>query len=503
MAESRIDESLSQRDGVLWIEQVASTDLVQRFGSPLFVFSENQLRRNVRRFRDSFSHGWSHGDVKIMPAAKANWQLAIQRILVDEGCGADIYSPGELDVALRAGVEPQWISANGVPKDRDHVARIIDVGARLTIDSLRDVDIVEQLATSLDKPVRVRLRVRPPLAGYVRHSQFAAEGLVPTDVAALVYKGGLSRSEVIEAGQRLLKLPNVEIVGFHQHHGRHRPDLEFWAEQMRTYAEEIAIVSQALGGLRPQEISIGGGFPIPRDPHNAATHYSDPLMFGILHTLSRGLKLMGQAIRYRTIDSILSKITTRPNRTPAPTIEQFAATVTSTLGQSLTVQGIDPAGIVLQLEPGRSIHGNAGVHLATIEATKFMTSPIHWNVITIDSSQFFLVGGAYEHHLHDYRIANRMDAPMAIKGDVVGRSCYGDRILGNVPLPELQIGDIFALLDTGAYQEVSTSNFNALPRPASVLVTDDRAELIRRRETLDDVFARDQLPEHLEKGVRY
>jgi len=249
--------------------------------------------------------------------------------------------------------------------------------------------------------------------------------------------------------------------------------------------------------LRPQEISIGGGFPIPRDPHKAAVNYSDPLMLGVLHVLSRGLKLLGNKIRYRTIDAALAKITARPNQTRAPTIEQFAATVTATLQQSLSDHGIDPKGIMLQLEPGRSIHGNAGIHLTTIEATKFMTSPIHWNVITIDSSQFFLVGGCYEHHLHDYRIANRMDAPMAIKGDVVGRSCYGDRILGNVPLPEVQIGDIFALLDTGAYQEVSTSNFNALPRPAAVLVTDERAELIRRRETLDDVFDRDQVPEHL------
>ncbi|MDW8316681.1 MAG: hypothetical protein RMN53_02390, partial [Anaerolineae bacterium] len=66
-----------------------------------------------------------------------------------------------------------------------------------------------------------------------------------------------------------------------------------------------------------------------------------------------------------------------------------------------------------------------------------------------------------------------------------------------VPVPDVAVGDVLALLDTGSYQEVSMSNFNAMPRPASVLVTGDRAHLIRRRETEEDVFRRDVIPAHL------
>ena len=186
-----------------------------------------------------------------------------------------------------------------------------------------------------------------------------------------------------------------------------------------------------------------------------------------------------------------------PNTVPAPSIEDYARATTAALLEALPKHGVDPHGIMLQLEPGRSIHGNAGVHLTTIEATKKMTSPIKWNVVTIDTTEFWLVGGRYEHHLHDFRLANRLDAPATMKADVAGRSCYGDRLLGAVALPEVEVGDLFALLDTGAYQEVSASNFNAMPRPASVLVTDDRAVVIRRGETLEDVFARDEVPEHL------
>jgi hypothetical protein len=182
MSETRIDDCLSNRDGVLFIEGMASPDLIERFGSPLFVFSEDQIRRNVRRFRNAFEKGWTAGPVKVMPAAKANWVFAIQRVLADEGCGADIYSAGELDVALRAGVEPRFISTNGVPKDKEHIRQTIEVGARLTIDSLRDVEFLEELAPTLSKTAYVRLRIRPAISEFVKKSDFSPDGMVPTDL---------------------------------------------------------------------------------------------------------------------------------------------------------------------------------------------------------------------------------------------------------------------------------------------------------------------------------
>lgn len=497
MTQTRIDDCLSNRDGVLFIEEMSSTELVDRFGSPLFVFSEDQIRRNVRRFRSAFEKGWTVGPVKVMPAAKANWVFAIQRVLADEDCGADIYSAGELDVALRAGVDPQFISVNGVPKEKEHIRRTVEVGARLTIDSLRDVDFLEEIAPSLSKKASVRLRIRPAISGFVKKSDFSPDGMVPTDLVALVYKGGLSIGEVIEAGKRVMKLPNVEVVGFHAHHGRHHRSTLYWEAQMHAYARDLAHVCQALGGYRPQEISIGGGFAIPRDPFNAATHYSDPFLLGSLHLISLGLKRLGPKIRYRVINRLLTLIEGHPNAIAAPSIEEYGAATTAALLEALPLHGIDPTGIMLQLEPGRAIHGNAGVHLSTVRATKKMTSPITWNLVTVDTSEFWMTGGRFEHHLHDHCIANRLNAPKAMKADVVGRSCYGDRLLGAVRLPEVEVGDVFAFLDTGAYQEVSASNFNAMPRPAAVLVTGDRAAVIRRAETLDDVFRRDELPEHL------
>jgi diaminopimelate decarboxylase len=500
----RIDDCLSARDGRLFIEECDSLDLLHEFGSPLFVFSEDQLRRNVHRFRDAFQAGWPDGPVVVMPAAKANWLSAIQRILSDEGCGCDIYSPGELTVALNAGFDPARISVNGVPKDEDHVRRSIATGCRITIDSLEEVDIIEAAAAELGsgpngsgRTAYVRLRLKPVLSNFLEHSDFVAEGLAPTDIAAVAYKGGLTFEQIMAVGPRLLKMKNVELVGFHQHHGRHKRSLRYWEAQMAAYAAEIGRVCRALDGYRPQEVDIGGGFAIPRDPFNAATNYSEPVQYAALHAISKAMSLFGPRSRYSVMARLVDTITGHPNRHAAPSIEAYARTCTSTLRRELPKHGIETRGLTLQLEPGRAMHGDTGVHLTMVKAIKRMATPIRWNVIVVDTTEFWFTGGRYEHHLHHYLFANKTDAAPTGKADIIGRSCYGDRLLGAVAVPDVQVGDLLALLDTGAYQEVSCSNFNAMPRPAAVLVTGDRAAVIRRRETEEDVFRRDVVPPHL------
>jgi diaminopimelate decarboxylase len=497
VAQTRIDDCLSTRDGHLFIEECDTLQLVERYGSPLFVLSENQIRRNVRRFQDAFQHGWPDGRVKILPAAKANWIPAVQRILAQEGCGCDIYSPGELTVALNAGFEPQWISVNGVPKDKDHIYRSVREGVRITIDSVEELEAIEQAANELDLVAKVRLRLKPALSGFVDHSDFAAEGLVPTDIAAMVYKGGLSFDDVVALGRRILTMDKVQLVGIHEHHGRHHRSTRYWEEQMKAFAREIGQVCDALGGYQPQEIDIGGGFAVPRDPFNAVTDYSEPVQLGALYAISKGMSALGSAKRYRVMARLIDTIVTRPNETPAPSVEEYAEACTRTLRQELPKQGIDTKGLMLQLEPGRAIHGDAGIHLTTVRNIKRLRTPIRWTIVVVDTTEFWFTGGRYEHHLHDYVFANKTDAPMVDKADIVGRSCYGDRLMPTVPIPSVEVGDVLALFDTGAYQEVSMSNFNAIPRPATALVTDDRASVVRRRETEEDVFRRDVMPEHL------
>ncbi|MCC6805911.1 MAG: hypothetical protein IT381_00690 [Deltaproteobacteria bacterium] len=494
----RLDDALTDRDGSLYIEERQATQLLEEFGSPLFVVSEDQIRRNVRRFQTAFSTGWTQGPVKILPAAKASWSAAVQSVLASEGCGCDTYSPGELAIALNAGFDPALISVNGFPKDPAHVRHSVEVGARLTIDSLEEIDAIEAAAKATGTKAKVRVRLKPVLSGFIDNTEFASEGLIPTDLATLAYKGGLGFEEAVAAGKRVLASPHLQLVGFHQHHGRHDASLRYWEEQMRAYAFEIARVCEALGGYRPKELDIGGGYAIPRDPHNAATDYTEPLKLSLFYMLSKTLKLAGDKARYKVMTEMVDRfIEMAPKQKPAPSIEEYAATATSTLTRELSARGIDTKGVMLQLEPGRSIHGNSGVHLTTVRGVKRVVTPVVWNIVAVDTTEFWLTGGRYEHHLHDFRVANRMGAACDQKADIVGASCFADRLLPAVRVPELAPGDVIAFLDAGAYQEVSASNFNALPRPATVLVSGKNADVIRRRETLDDVFQRDLVPKRL------
>lgn len=492
---NRIDEALTTRDGHLFIEECDTVDLVREFGSPLFVMSEDQIRRNVRRFQTAFQKGWPDGPVKILPAAKANWLPAVQKIVADEGCGCDIYSSGELTVALQAGFDPRFISANGVPKDDALIRRCIRERVSITIDSVEEVTLIEKAARDVNQKAVVRLRLKPAISGFVNHSGFVAEGLVPTDIAALVYKGGLTVEDIVRIGPRILNTDHIELVGLHQHSGRHDASIRYWQEQMTAFAVEAGKVCRVLQGFQPREIDIGGGFAVPRDPFNAATDYIDPLLLAVMHSVSKCMRVFGRQTRYKVLDRLIDTVTKRPNRTPAPSIEDYADVCTRTLRHALPANGIKTDNLMLQLEPGRAIHGNAGLHLTTVTNIKNMERPINWNRVIVDTTEFWFTGGRYEHHLHDYRFANKTDAPMRSKADIVGRSCYGDRLMPTVPVPDVDTGDILALLDTGAYQEVSMSNFNAIPRPATVLVRGDRATLIRRRETEEEMFVRDLVPD--------
>jgi len=499
MADKKIDDCLSTKNGHLFIEQLNTVDIVKEYGTPAFVISENQLRRNIRRFQKGFESHWPAGPVKIMPAAKANWISAIQKIIADENCGCDIYSAGEFSVALRAGFDPQFISVNGVPKGKDHIFRAVKERARITIDGIEEIDAIEHAAKELNIAAKVRLRVRPAVEGFTKYSDFIPTGPLSTDLVALAYKGGLPRDAVISIGKRIMRSRHVDLVGFHQHHGRHDASTRYWEEQMKAYTKEIGIVSQALDNFQPKEISIGGGFACPRDPFASEVKFSEPYEYLFLHLLSKALSPFPK-LRYPILSKILEKVVVfKPKGKMAPSIEEYAEVCGKTLREHLPINGIKIKGLMLQTEPGRSLHGNTGIHLTRIMSLKPMNYPIKWKQAAIDTTEFWFTGGRYEHHVYDYIFANKTEQELVEKMDVLGRSCYGDRLFPAIMVPgDLKIGDIMAMLDVGAYQEVSMSNFNAMPRPATLLVYRDKLSVIRQAETEEDVFRRDLIPEHLQ-----
>ena len=489
-------DCLTTREGHLFIEGCDSVGLVERFGSPIFVFSEGQIRENYRRFRDAFARGWPHGPVDVMPAMKANTVLATRQILSNEGAGADIYSPEELEGALRTGVNPERVSVNGGGKEREHLRRCIREGVRITVEDVREIDWIQEEAAQLGAVAKIRFRIKPALPNLWRRTDFS-QLWVPIDLGYQVYKSGIPPEYLVDMGRRVFSMPNVELVGLHFHSGRHHPSLWFWEGQMIRFARLVGELCRAWDGWKPQEIDIGGGMASRRDPHNKEFGRWEFLTTDLGYPFLVGLRGLGDRLYHSLLAKILDALTEHPEPKGVPTTEDYAATITRTLSRELTRQGVDLEGVRLQTEPGRSLYGDTGIHLAKVKVVKTQTQPIPYTWVLTDTTYFFLAGGVFEHNRHPFVVANKADAPNAIKADIVGHSCFADQIILGAHLPAVERGDLIAFLEAGAYQESSASNFNSLPRPATVLVNGDQAELIKRTESLDDIYGRDVVPDRL------
>ena len=154
----RLDDCLSVRDGALYVEDCRAEELAERVGTPLYVVSEDQLRRNARLFLRAFASRWP-GPFLLLPSIKANSCLALRRVLTLEGTGCDVFGAGELEAALRTGADPATISLNGPMKDERLLERAIRRGVRITLDSRAEFDRTRAVAARLGIRATIRFRV--------------------------------------------------------------------------------------------------------------------------------------------------------------------------------------------------------------------------------------------------------------------------------------------------------------------------------------------------------
>jgi diaminopimelate decarboxylase len=451
------DHSIAIRDGRLHVEGCDATKLARRHGTPCYVVSDAQLRANARRIGAAFAAAWPHGPVAVLAAFKAAPSLAIRAILNDEGLGCDAFGGPELRAALRAGVPGERISLNGPRKDAATLALAVEAGATVTLDAPEELEALRAAVAQAGRPARVHLRLRPDYTRITAPSDFSAGGASVAE-AAHAYKPGVPPEQAGALAAAIVAEPGVELTGLMAHLGRHRADLDTWALMATSVAQSVGELVAALEGWAPRELSVGGGFPTPRDPIGRAPGDDGSLA---------------------------------PR---APSIEAIAGTIGDALGRGLAAAGVPLDGLLLRVEPGRSLHADTGIHLTTIQGVKRTSARTARTWLECDTSEQFLLDTIVEGNRWPVVVAARADAPPAQRADLVGCSCGFDVLVADAALPEVAPGDVVALLDTGAYQESLATNFNALPRPATVLVSGERSEVIRRREREEEVFARDVVP---------
>lgn len=413
------------------------TDLVRKFGSPLYILDESTLRQACRQYRESFAQYYP-GASQVIYASKAWSCLAVCAIVASEGLGVDVVSGGELHTALEAGVEPSKIYFHGNNKSRDELLFAAEVGCTIVVDNwfeLETLAVITRDRTN-DQPVRVMIRLTPGIECHTH--EYIRTGHLDS-------KFGFDPNQLDEVFQRLSQLSGLVCIGLHAHIGSQIFELQPHQDLGGVMVQWLTKATQY--GLPISELNVGGGLGI------CYTEADDP-----------------------------------------PSIEAWVKVVAESLANACQANQVPYPKLLC--EPGRSLIGSACVTAYTVGSQK--TIPEIRTYISVDGGMSDNPRPITYQSVYRAVIANRISAPLTQTVTIAGKHCEsGDVLIKDALLPEVQSGDTLVIPATGAYNYSMSSNYNRIPRPAAVLVGNGEANLILQRETYTDLIRQDRLPERL------
>lgn len=421
-----------EKDGGLSIGGVAVAALAHRFGTPLYVFDEEDLRARARGIREVFERAYPAS--RVVYAAKAYLSPTVAALLWEEGIGLDIVSGGELFVGRAGGVPASAMTFHGNNKSAVELAEALAAGIGLiAIDNEREVELLRGLTDGSSQRQRVLLRLNPGI-DVDTHAKMLT--------GALDSKFGLpiATGAAMAGVDRVIASSGLALVGYHAHVGSQVFDPALVGRTIDALLGFAAAVRDR-HGLVPQVISPGGGFGV-----------SDALD-GEDVSIDHWAKIAAEAL-------ILG---CRSRRLPTPE---------------------------LVAEPGRAIIGPAGTVLYRVGARKEISGVRTY--VSVDGGMGDNIRPALYGARYTAALANR-DATGPLEAvTVAGKFCEsGDVLIDDVRLPRLQPDDLLAIPMAGAYCLAMASTYNLAPRPAVVMVRNGRACLLRRRETYNDLVALD------------
>lgn len=432
---SRINEY-----GRLEIGGVDTAELVERFGTPLYVIDEALVRQRCREFMDAFRA--SGVPFVVSYASKAFLVKAMVRLVEEEGLSLDVVSDGELYTALEAGFPPERIHFHGNNKTPDEIAMGLD--ARIgcfVVDNFTELHLLNAMAAERGRQADILLRITPGVEAHTHE-------FITTGQEDSKFGFNLGDGAAFRAVEEALELSHVRLLGVHSHIGSQI----FEVEGFRLAAEKVADFAAEVNNklhFQFQIVNLGGGF----------------------------------GIRYKEGDQPLK-------------IADYIRAITDAVKERFEGHRLPMPSI--WVEPGRSIVGDAGTTLYTIGSVKEIPGVRKYVAVNggmTDNPRPALYEAEYEAIL-----ANRAnEAPEEIVS-IAGKACEsGDMLIWDLPLPKVKTGDTLAVFCTGAYNYSMASNYNRIRRPAVVFVKDGEADLVVRRESYEDLIANDIIPERLKK----
>jgi diaminopimelate decarboxylase len=420
------------KQGHLCIGGCDVVDLAKEFGTPLYLFDESTLRHKCREFKDEFCKYYP--DTLVIYASKAFLNRALALIFKEDGLGLDVVSGGELSIAHSVDFPLNNVYFHGNNKTPEELNLALDLGVgRIVVDNFYELELLDRLAGERGISQNILLRLTPGVDPHTHH--YTTTGTIESKFGFPVATG-----QTEEAVNQALSASNLNLLGLHFHLGSPVPEVqpyELAIEIVLRFAREMGKKFD----LNLSEFDIGGGFAVPY-----------------------------------TLDS------------KVPTIGDYARAVTGKLNGLISELGLSRPRLII--EPGRAIVGQAGVALYKVGAIKEIPGIKKYVCVDggiSDNIRPALYGAKYEALVANKALGVRRDMVT-----IAGKLCEsGDILVRDINLASVDPGDIIAIPVCGAYSIPMSSNYNALPRPAIIMVKEGRARLIRRRETYQDMMSLD------------
>lgn len=441
-----LPDCLSVCDGTLLLDKQSLIVLARQFQTPLFVFSQSQIETNIAKIKNAFQD--YQKPLHLYYACKANSNRSILNIIHDAQVDLEINSAGELWKGLQTGFRGEQMLFNGVAKSNIELEQALSLDVTVTIDSLAELQRCLAIGERLGRLPSILLRVIPNVKSTILNA---------FQMGTANVKFGMEPSEAYRAIEMALSAAAPIQVGLHIHLGGQ-------ISEIAAFARVVDFVQEFISGythLRPNEnwlpplINLGGGLPC-RFVHlpTTATQLTDEV----------------HAMLNNTLD-----------------LEDLAR----------ELRRLNDAGYSLALEPGRFIVANTAVLLTQIVNEKQRQDGTHWLLLDAGSNvlmdtfiySWFFEIASVDHITEAHRMAYSVGGPLCDAADVF-QSAEGK---GSLPMRRLLpagtgMEDTLVFFDVGAYSLEQMNEYNGRLMPAVVLVHNQVARLIRRRQTFADLF---------------
>ena len=406
--------------------------LLHKYGSPLYVFDEATIRSQCREYLQEFKTRYRNSTAAY--ASKAFINRAVAQIIKEEGMWLDTVSGGEISVAQAVGFDPGKVFFHGNNKSELELNMALDWGlGRIVVDNLHELDLLNRLAGGRRMKAQILLRLNPGIDPHTH--KHTTTGILDSKFGLPI---GTGQAE--EAVSKALLLKNIVLQGLHFHLGSPISETAPYKQGLEVVLK-FAAEMKAKHSFDMKEISPGGGFPV----------------------------------KYISSAEI-------------PPVSSYADSIVSNLVSLAGKLGLSKPRLII--EPGRSIIARSGVALYTVGSIKDIPSVRTY--VCVDGGMGDNIRPALYEAKYEALLANKVKARNTGKITIAGRYCEsGDILIRDIAMPEVAAGDLVAIPVCGAYCIPMASNYNMVPHPPIIMVSDGRSRIIRRRQKYSDLMKYD------------